>query len=150
MIPCFALASLRRLEGAGRGSLTQLFIGHCDITSLHGLAKAGTLQVKNLTLTTGAAHSPRSSGLSRLTHLDLHHSRALQSLDGLGTLPALVSLDLSGCGALTSLQPMLDAGEVSLRDVNVDRCLTSCELAASVPDVTTHGQKASWRRLSTY
>ena len=108
----------------GCGSLTELSIEAHGVTSLQELAGAGASQLKSLHFCACDALTSleplHACDLSRLTRL--HRCRALQSLGGLGTLPALVLLDLSDCGALTSLHPVLDAGAVSLRDVNLCGC----------------------------
>ena len=61
-------------------------------------------------------------GLSRLRCLGLSFCCALQWLDGLGALPVLALLNLSRCEELTSLQPVRDAGAVSLCKVNLIHC----------------------------
>jgi len=109
MLTHCGLESLRGLEGA---ELVELHVSSCPITCLHGLVGPGPMQLASL----------RINNLSRLTCLELRACSHLESLDGIGQLPALVSLDLGGCRQLTSLQPVLNAGAVNLRDVTLDGC----------------------------
>ena len=117
------LGSLQGLEG---GSLTHLRLFQCGVTSLHGLAGAGASQLERLEMlgcyALTSLQSLHACGLSRLTLLHLSACTALESLDGLGALPAHVLLDLRHCRLLTSLQSVLDAGAVNLRDLNLIGC----------------------------
>jgi len=95
-----------------------LRLSQCDITSLHGLAWANASQLERLDicLALTSLQPLHACGLSRLTRFFLGYCHVLPSLDGLGTLC------LHHFPQLTSLQPVLDAGAISLREVDVTGC----------------------------
>jgi hypothetical protein len=118
------VTSLRGLAGAGLGALWWLGASGMRLTDLVGLSAAGLSEIKRLDISDNRLTSLEDfdrAGLTKLTHLDLS-GNPLTSLRGLGELPALVELDLSGCSRLQTLQPLVAARLDSLRLLCVTRC----------------------------
>ena len=118
---------------AGSVSLRQLHIKRApDLTDLSGITSCTALTTLRLCGTSITSTAPLAS-LHSLTTLVLQSSRALPALEGLGRLPGLNALDLTG-SALETLDGL--AGSPALESLTLTRC-TGLDHIFAIRDITT-------------
>jgi Leucine-rich repeat (LRR) protein len=141
-----AVTELRIAKAKGLGSLVELSplvlleklaLHHCGITSLaplaSGLSKLKSLDILNCPVTSMAGlHGPTLG--TCLQSLSLMFCNDLRDLSGIEELQALLEVDISLCGGISSLQPIGKLGN-RLQKLWVKGCDTAGDEVLQLPHV---------------
>jgi Leucine-rich repeat (LRR) protein len=124
------LVSLAGIEDCT--SMVSLALTHCGVSSLQPLR--GLSSMKQLTVENSCISSLEGLDSMSLLHLTLIDCSFLTQLSGVEHLSALMSLEVSRCGGVTSLQPLSQLGE-GLRSLRLCGCERVEEEVLKLPHV---------------